>query len=639
MKLKWSVNTDGSFDLVGDIVSLSRSYPAIDGVAIRPTRLEVESQPGGPHRVRYFAVDYTLELILSELPNDDAALDAQYLGLLAPRRIDVIGLSTITGAKRVFKQAHGIMGGCGFIDIHSSTPTISHAMMGLVASSDHAGSSLVLAVYDHRRFEQSYTVSKGPFDDSPPVLSAGFGTQRIPLPEGRLQLPRLHVSSAPVLFDGLRHAARGIAKEMSARDLLPTSYHWCSWYYLYYNLDMPLLREYLQGFNSLKPACPLHYVQIDAGYFPSAGDWLLPNHRFPNGLTEAFTAIKQGGYKPGIWIGPFMVGNRSKLAKEHPDWLLRNNNGELLKEFVVYGEGKVWGLPDEETYILDTSHPAAFAYLRHVFRELCRQGAEMFKTDFMYWGLHDSTKVRRHTPGKTGVEYLRDVATMIREEIGQETFWLGCIAPYMPFVGFVDSMRIAGDVVPHWRSNSGPDGMISESANSQHFNNLFWQNDPDSLFVRDFHIELTSEEVKSLAYWQAFLGGSVNTSDPIHLVSPERLSLWRKLQPAPGRNTAAVPLFGRKTPLLAAVREHSPGLHAVLLLNPTEAVLKDRVSLPELGLAEHANAFEVLNDRLRELGDTKELDYSLPPHASVLFYVGGRELPDSPPDARLFGGT
>ena len=44
------------------------------------------------------------------------------------------------------------------------------------------------------------------------------------------------------------------------------------------------------------------------------------------------------------------------------------------------------------------------------------------------------------------MEYVRDVLDMIREEIGEESFWLGCIAPYAPFIGLADAMRIAADV-------------------------------------------------------------------------------------------------------------------------------------------------------------------------------------------------
>ncbi len=48
---------------------------------------------------------------------------------------------------------------------------------------------------------------------------------------------------------------------------------------------------------------PIRYFQIDAGYFPSTGDWLECTERFPLGLQEAFERINQAGYLPGIWVG------------------------------------------------------------------------------------------------------------------------------------------------------------------------------------------------------------------------------------------------------------------------------------------------------------------------------------------------
>ncbi|MGE5557992.1 MAG: hypothetical protein ACM3WV_05195 [Bacillota bacterium] len=54
---------------------------------------------------------------------------------------------------------------------------------------------------------------------------------------------------------------------------------------------------------------------------------------------------------------------------------------------------------------MDTSHPEAFAYLRHVFRTLRKWGAVFYKIDFLDWGFKDSTKVKRHAPGKTSMQY------------------------------------------------------------------------------------------------------------------------------------------------------------------------------------------------------------------------------------------
>ena len=329
------------------------------------------------------------------------------------------------------------------------------------------------------------------------------------------------------------------------RDALPISYHWCSWYYEYQHLTEDKLCDYLRGFAEKR--LPLTAVQLDVGYCPHIGDWLDNSFRYPSGLASAFEHIHKAGYTAGIWIAPFMVGSRSKLATSHPDWLLHDNTGVRVNPWNIrhYGEERLWGYQDEEYYTLDTSHPEAFDYLRHVFRAFHQWGARFFKTDFMYWGLQSSASVRRHTPGKTSVEYFRDVLAMIREEVGEDSFWLGCIAPFEPFIGFADGMRIGGDVGPSWQEGAGPLGMLRASRNTQFFNNIWWQNDPDAVLLRDFHIQLTEREIVSLALWQGMLGGVVCTSDPLHELSEERLALWQFLHPDANPNVADI-VFNRR---------------------------------------------------------------------------------------------
>ena len=273
-------------------------------------------------------------------------------------------------------------------------------------------------------------------------------------------------------------------------------------------------------------------------------------------MQRAFEAIEQAGYRPGIWVAPFMVSNRSRLATEHPDWdnTPRLLDGRPVMEWRWYGGTAIWGYRDEEDHPLDTSHPAAFDYLRHVFRTLRAWGARFFKTDFMDWGLKDSTRVRRHTPVPRRSSTSATCSAMVREEIGEQSHWLACIAPFAPFVGYADSARIGNDISTKWSAGS-TGNMIQESSADQDFNNVWWQNDPDVIYLRDFHINLSEAEVRSLACWEAILGGSINTSAPLHEIAPERLRLWRFLEPGEERWTARLPYWDAKCKLRVAVRE------------------------------------------------------------------------------------
>jgi len=109
-------------------------------------------------------------------------------------------------------------------------------------------------------------------------------------------------------------------------------------------------------------------------------------------------------------------------------------------------------------------------------------GITFFKTDFMLYGSESSAHVKRFTPGKTSFEYQHELLTMIRQEIGNESYWLGCIAPFAPMIGYCDGMRISADTRPMWE---GGKNMFDETIGAQHINNVWWQNDPDAIILRE----------------------------------------------------------------------------------------------------------------------------------------------------------
>ena len=439
----YRIYENGSYDLICGDLSLLNAYPAVDGVPVRPLRVET-----GADFARYQLTGGSIELRFTE-KDGLLAIDCLVESLASVHDIEPVSSAAIKGCDRAFIQGFGIGGPSGFRKLNGEKLE-SHSIVA-------AGSqSACLAIYarDQKRLHQFSRIEGN-------ALCAGFDTECLPLTGGAL--PTLYLREGTSFSDVLHRCAVEIAETMRARKVTEPAFHWCSWYYLYHTLDQPTLEEYLDGFNRYRDIAPFTHIQIDAGYFPSCGDWLDAVDRFPGGLKLAADTIRQAGYEPGIWIGPFMVGDNSRLYREHPDWMLRSADGGLVCPWIHYNEPKPWGYRDSEYYVLDTSHPEAMAYLKHVFATLREWGYTLFKTDFLLWGLQDSSKVLRHTPGKTSFEYFRDVMTMIRETIGEDARWLGCIAPFMPALGYVDMMRIGGDVGAQWEEGGfGPVNMLQE---------------------------------------------------------------------------------------------------------------------------------------------------------------------------------
>ncbi|MBO4885259.1 MAG: alpha-galactosidase, partial [Clostridia bacterium] len=353
---------------------------------------------------------------------------------------------------------------------------------------------------------------------------------------------------------------------------------------------------------------------------------LEANERFPQGLSYAAATIRAAGYEPGIWVGPFMVGDNSRLFREHPDWMLKDTQGRYIRPWIQYNEPKPWGYRDSDYYVLDTSHPDAMAYLRRVFTTLRGWGFTLFKTDFLFWGLKDSSQVVRHTPGKTSFEYFRDVMAMIRESIGEDARWLGCIAPFMPSIGFVDMMRIGGDVGAQWTEGGfGPTNMLRELTADQYFNDIYWQNDPDAVMLRDFHIHLTPGQIEALAVLEAMSGGAIYTSDPIHQIAQERRDLLRFIQPD-GLHVPEYPFWSEmrdETCIIQRLKTHS----LVYFFNKTDR----EIICPfdwEKWLGRDARYLYRRHGSCKAVKDVPFV--AIPPRSGVLYYATRTPLAEEP---------
>jgi len=81
----------------------------------------------------------------------------------------------------------------------------------------------------------------------------------------------------------------------------------------------------------------IYWANLDDGWFTRYGDW-EPNTepgKFPGGETDmiAFVdSIHNKGFKTSLWWYPQGVSPQSKLAEQHPDWLVQNADGSFPKD-------------------------------------------------------------------------------------------------------------------------------------------------------------------------------------------------------------------------------------------------------------------------------------------------------------------
>jgi len=642
VKGKWTLNNDGSFSLSTPQITLKAAFPAFDGKTIRPVSVNVERKGNGG-KITYRLTKGRITLLFSE-KQGALTIDSELSGFeTAPHWFMPLCDASIDGADRFFKQGNGFGGPSGVFE-YPQTPIRreqpqqdeawakdSYLSTGFISP---GGQTIAVAAYKFNNYVCRSTHRNRPYrkglidrhlDTNTNLFEIGFATENIPLKSKATTLPTLHFVMGETAYPTFRELADRMAEANNIGKLKPPVYGWCSWYEFEHNYNQAILDETLNGLKEINPPIPIQVVQIDDGY-SDHGDWIIPNANFPKGLEYMAKSITGAGYDAGIWVGPFMVMETSELFRNHPEWMLKDNDGNMIKA------GLFRGITD---YMLDTSHPGAFEHLRKVFRTLRSWGITYYKTDFLDWGLNDSTVVKRHRPGKTSAQYYTEVMQMIREEIGPESFWLACIAPYQQMVGFADGIRYSNDVTG---LQNAIGNLIPETIACQYFNGKLFLNDPDTMFMRDYNETkyanasdkvgfsasvdvMSADDREALALWDGMTTNYITTSDRFHNVSDSMVNLFRFLQPGKTYLPTEHIDWDKPSEIKNALRKLPNGDYAFLLLNSSKE--EQNVEIPIKKIVPEASAYVFRwSFNLRQpMGKQETLSFNLKPSGTAMFYL------------------
>ena len=295
-----------------------------------------------------------------------------------------------------------------------------------------------------------------------------------------------------------------------------------SWYNLYENISEESIAADLKGFAGSKKLPDV--FQIDDGYENAVGDWLVMNERFPHGMKAAADSIRAAGMLPGIWLAPFAAEKKSILVKEHPDWLLRDENG------VPQPGGCNWS----GFYGLDIYNEEFRAYLKQVFDTVVRDwGYRLLKLDFLY----AACLIPRRD--KTRAEVMYDGMRLLRELAG-DALILGCGVPLAPAFGMVDYCRIGCDMTLNWlgdkimrplhREVPSTRNTLLNTVYRRHLDGRAWRNDPDVFLLRDDNMKLSAAQRETLATVNALFGGVLFTSDNVGAYDAGKRAVYERIE-------------------------------------------------------------------------------------------------------------
>ncbi len=294
---------------------------------------------------------------------------------------------------------------------------------------------------------------------------------------------------------------------------------WCSWYSYYTGITEAEVRRCLEGAAGLG----FDVFQIDDGWQVEIGDW-QSNDDFPSGMATVAESIHAAGFRPGLWIAPFIAHERSAVFRDQLEWFV-SRDGEPVPA------GYNW---DGPYYALDMTHPEARTHVAGIIRGAVSWGYTYLKLDFIFAAAIPGD---RHGPGNREEVY-RSGIELIREVAGDDVYLLACGSPIIPSVGVFNGMRVGPDVAPFWENDLNAAHVHDYSYPSTRYAistslNRLWLNDviavdPDVAYFRTRY-NLMDPGQRAMLQDLCHVCGFLATSDPPHWLDPEereRLAAW-----------------------------------------------------------------------------------------------------------------
>ncbi len=315
-------------------------------------------------------------------------------------------------------------------------------------------------------------------------------------------------------------AAAGV-KALPARKV----FGYTSWYRHYENIDQEKLLADLEGLEKVT-ASIVHpgsdvLFQVDDGY-AKVGDWLNPDaEKFPEGMAALATAAHKKGMLAGLWQAPFICERKSRLAAEHPDWILDLPGAE--------GANFNW----TGALVLDTRNPEVRAYVAECLRVATAEwGFDLLKLDFLFAACmvaHD---------GMNRGQLMADAIELIRESVAPGTRLLFCGVPMMSAFGTCEYCRVGCDVGLDWddkphmrllhRERISTKNSLANAFGRGHLDGRAFGCDPDVFFLRE-DVELTEGQRARMLGVDARSGSVLLTSDDMGSWNEGQLTQYRNM--------------------------------------------------------------------------------------------------------------
>ncbi len=321
-----------------------------------------------------------------------------------------------------------------------------------------------------------------------------------------------------VRFTGDTHEVLRRYFDLFGKCTAPAVRGYTSWYLDYQDISEAKIMKALEGTGPEE----FDVFQIDDGYETFVGDWLdVDPDKFPNGIEPVVRAVHEKGLKAGIWLAPFVCEIKSRLYRDHNDWVFSKANEPVYAGCNWSGD-----------VALDIRKREVRDYIRKCLEHYMALGFDFFKLDFLYAAaiVHQG-KLEPYADtedpswyGLTRAQIMRKAMEWLREVL-KDKMILGCGVPLASAFNQVDYCRIGPDVSLEfddvWFMRAMHRERISTKTTLQNtiyrsaMDGKVFRCDPDVYLLRDDHIGLSPEQRRALVTLNHLCGAVYLTSDHV----------------------------------------------------------------------------------------------------------------------------
>jgi alpha-galactosidase len=273
---------------------------------------------------------------------------------------------------------------------------------------------------------------------------------------------------------------------------------WGSWNLYYDRPTGDLVRQEISWAKDHLAPVGLKDFLLDDGYESHWGSWSAKSAFGADlgslGREEAALTLV-----PAVWLAPFYVDSSDVVVAQHPEWFVHRKDG-TIRTFANFGSAT--------SAPLDMTQAGARAFVVDQVKALRAAGYRTFKIDFLFGGAIEGVRSEPITGVQAyalGMKTLRDAVP--------DAHLVGCGAPILPSVGWVDSMRTGADIAFITSPLPTFPFLMSEARSSamRAFTDAWWAIDPDVVLLRG--ARLSDAEAWTAVVSAALTGGNYLLGD------------------------------------------------------------------------------------------------------------------------------